>query len=256
MGFQSWLRGVFHQPPRPVPPPELLAGIGLGEFAAIGDEFCGIFRDRAGLGPRERVLDAGCGIGRMAIPLLRVLRRGSYEGFDIVRSSVEWCQQSIQPLHPRFRFQHVDVYNRFYNPAGTIAPTELRFPFEDREFDFVFLTSVFTHMFAPEVRHYLGEIARVLRPGGRVLATFFILDRLALDAVDRGKSSIGFHQAWEHGRIADPENPEMAVGYNPEWVTASIAASGLVLRDPILYGNWCERGEHVSYQDIVIADRR
>ena len=40
----------------------------------------------AQLSPDHRVLDIGCGTGRMAIPLTSFLsKKGSYEGFDIVR---------------------------------------------------------------------------------------------------------------------------------------------------------------------------
>ena len=47
--------------------------------------------------------------------------------------------------------------------------------FPDATFDFVCATSVFTHMLPAGVANYLREIRRVLRPGGRCLATFFVL---------------------------------------------------------------------------------
>ena len=41
--------------------------------------------------------------------------------------------------------------------------------------DVAFLTSVFTHMLPEDVEHYLDELARVLKPGGRTLITWFLL---------------------------------------------------------------------------------
>ena len=42
--------------------------------------------------PGERVLDVGCGIGRMARPLAGYLTGdGSYDGFDVNREGIRWC---------------------------------------------------------------------------------------------------------------------------------------------------------------------
>jgi hypothetical protein len=40
--------------------------IGEGDFDAVGQELLGYFRELAHLEPTERVLDIGCGLGRMA----------------------------------------------------------------------------------------------------------------------------------------------------------------------------------------------
>ena len=39
--------------------------------------------------------------------------------------------------------------------------------------------SLFPYLLAEEFEHYAAEIARVLKPGGRLLATFFLLDEEA-----------------------------------------------------------------------------
>ena len=113
------------------------------------------------------MLEPGCGTGRMAEPLTRYLGpAGSYDGFDVVRTAIDWCESNIASQHPNFHFRHVDVLNHVYNPKGRLDPEAFEFPYPDEAFDFVFLTSVFTHMRPPEMRHYLGQIRRVLRPGG------------------------------------------------------------------------------------------
>src|SRR5439155_26776504 len=136
----------------------------------IGDRWVQTFIRLVGLQPHERVLDLGCGIGRMAVALTRYLdHRGSYEGLDIVEAGIKWCTKHVTPRFPSFRFQLADVFNSHYNPKGKFKPSEYRLPYQADDFDFVFLTSVFTHMFAPEVENYLSEVHRVLRPGGRCL---------------------------------------------------------------------------------------
>jgi SAM-dependent methyltransferase len=190
----------------------------------------------------------------MARPLIRYLRRGSYEGFDIVPAAIAWCTSSLAPLHPRFHFRHVDLFNSYYNPEGTVRARSFRFPYADGEFDFVYLTSVFTHMFAADSTNYISEVRRVLRPGGRMLATFFLLDGCSLKLIELGKVDVPFFQEWEHGRIGYPDQPELAVAYDLSWLESTLENTGLALRRPIRFGNWTERGNALSYQDIVIAD--
>ena len=120
------------------------------------------------------MLDIGCGIGRMAVPLTRYLNeQGSYEGFDIVAEGIDWCTKKITPKYPRFSFHLADVYSQKYNPEGTFSASEYPFPFKDESFDLVFLTSVFTHMLPPDVENYMKEISRVLKRNGSCLITFF-----------------------------------------------------------------------------------
>ena len=59
-----------------------------------------------------------------------------------------------------FRFHRADVASEAYNPEGAAPSSTYRFPFRDWSFDFIFLSSVFTHMLPDAVEHYLHEIAR------------------------------------------------------------------------------------------------
>ena len=170
-------------------PPRRLDFVGHSDFAATGDEFLTYFVEMGGLQPGEAVLDVGCGIGRMARPLAGYLSEaGSYDGFDVNRDGIGWCRRRYAG-RPNFRFQVADLYNRRYNPRGAHAAVEYRFPYDDARFDFVILTSVLTHLLEAEADHYLAETARVLRPGGRVFATFFLLDDDARDAIAARESS-------------------------------------------------------------------
>src|SRR5437660_12267383 len=123
----------------------------------------------------------------MARPLTKYLKGGSYEGIDIVARSVQWCQRTYASRYPNFRFHFADIYNKVYNPDGKHQASEYRLPFETSSFDFVFLTSVFTHMLPQYMEHYLSEVVRVLKPSNRCLITYFLINAAAWNSLTRAR---------------------------------------------------------------------
>jgi len=237
-------------------PPRHLRDVGSGDFAEIGEEFLGHFQTLCDLGPTERVLDVGCGVGRMAVPLTRYLEAaGGYDGFDIVPASIRWCRRHITARFPHFRFHLADVCNSRYNRKGGQAAASYCFPFPDEAFDFAFLTSVFTHMLPPEIERYTEELRRVVRPGGRLLVTFFLLNPESEQLLRGGRSSIDFpHDLGVH-RLFDERSPEAAVAYRETWVRGLFERGDFAVSDPIRYGKWCGREHFSSYQDIIVVNR-
>ena len=144
-----------------------------------------------GLRPEHRLLDIGCGIGNIAIGLKDYLR-GGYDGLDIHPEAIDWCQRTLTPQYPSFRFHRADVASRAYNPNGRVPASEYRFPFPDRSFDFIFLASVFTHMMPDEVERYVREISRLLAPGGRCVESYFLLNDETRPGVAAGRSFMSF----------------------------------------------------------------
>ncbi|AXF85333.1 Demethylrebeccamycin-D-glucose O-methyltransferase [Ephemeroptericola cinctiostellae] len=166
------------------PPIDLSNKVGNGDFNATGQEFKRYFIELGRLQPSATVLDVGCGAGRMAMPLSDYLTLGRYFGIDIIEPSIEWCQTKITPTYNNFAFQHSNIFNRFYNPNGTILAKDYVFPFEGESFDFVFLTSVFTHMLPEDLEHYLSEISRVLKKGGVCFITYFLLNNESVELIN------------------------------------------------------------------------
>ncbi|MEA3034948.1 MAG: hypothetical protein QOH04_707 [Sphingomonadales bacterium] len=237
----------------PLMPPARLHSVGDTDFRRTGDEFLQHFLEMTGLRPDERVLDVGCGTGRMARPLAGYLTSGSYDGIDIVKPSIDWCRRAYRRfLH--FRFHHSDIYNKAYNPGGVAAANAYRFPFDDGAFDFIFLTSVFTHMLARDTRHYLDEIARVLAPGGRVLITAFLLDAESRAGIAAARTRFTFSHPLDGCFVETPDIPENAVAYEDGAFRAMAEDAGLAVAD-VHHGAW--RGtEARNFQDILIARLR
>ncbi len=235
-------------------PPRRLMFMGTPDYVVVGDEFLGHFRALGHLEPGHRVLDVGCGIGRMARPLTGYLdERGSYDGFDVDAAGVAWCQRNVSPRFPRFRFRHVDVRNDRYNPRGRVPPGELRFPFEDASFDFVFLTSVFTHMLPVDTGHYLREVSRVLAPGGRCLSTWFLRNEESDRLAREGKPFLALPHELDGCLVLDPAVPGDAIAIPEERALAAISDAGLELEPPVRYGRWAGRDAFLTFQDVVVA---
>lgn len=236
-----------------MPPDEFIRLIGGPDFKKIGEEFLVYFKDLCGLQPQDKVLEIGCGVGRMAIPLTGYLGpSGGYVGVDIVKDFIDWNQQNITTRAPNFNFIWADIFNSFYNATGIHRGEEYVFPFPDHSFDLVFLTSVFTHMLEEGFVHYVEEISRLLKPGGRCLATFFMLNPLQEALHKQGRNEFDF--TISHGRCkCYHEILELAVSYPESYVKEVFAANGLLVRDPVLYGSWSGRESYVSFQDLLVA---
>lgn len=128
------------------------------------------------LNPGDSVLDIGSGVGRSAMVLTEILNGESrYEGFDVVKEGVDWCNQKIKKDFPNFNFTYVPLFNDLYNEEKNDA-SQFIFPYEDSFFDKIFSFSVFTHMKLSEIEHYFSEINRVMKPDGLSLHTFFLYD--------------------------------------------------------------------------------
>ncbi len=245
---------VLGRRPQLVPPRGLLT-VGAGDYQATGERFLELLREHCGLVPDSRVLDFGCGIGRMAVPMTRFLEHGTYDGVDVSAADMRWCRRHISRKFPNFRFHTSAVYHREYNPGGTLRAVDDRLPFADGSFDVVLASSLFTHLLEAETEHYLAEVARVLADGGTAFVSFFLLNDESRALIDA--EACGFRFATSSGKayLHDERNPEGAVAYDKPFILDLFARQGLTVKEPLLYGCWCCREQFTSYQDIVVANR-
>jgi SAM-dependent methyltransferase len=116
--------------------------------------------DRLGLVAGDRLLDLGCGFGRHAYEAAR--RGADVIALDAGRDEVDGVASVFAAMAAA---GELDVAAR----VGTVQGDALRLPFADGTFDRVICSEVLEHL--RDDRRAMGELARVLRPGGTMAVT-------------------------------------------------------------------------------------
>ncbi len=238
--------------PLPLPPVYLRFMNESNErFLKTGEEFLQILR-QYGFGANSSVLDIGCGYGRLAYGIITNMDfRGQYLGADILPKHVQWCRDTITLAHGNFQFEVLSIHNARYNPRGLFDARTYRFKIANDTFDYGALFSVCTHMYEPEIWNYLGEIKRILKPGGICVSTFFLFDEARLPAITDAQHSMSMKFTLnDHTRYHNAEDPLHAIAYERQYATELIACQGLGLLD-CTYGNWAGDGGG-TYQDLGV----
>ena len=233
-------------------------GGGPDTFEQISDWHIKLLQQHIGLKPDMDVVEIGCGIGRDAIPFTQILdQKGSYLGTDVIRPSIEWCTENISRKHSNFEFVWHDIYDDLHNPDGAYTAQDIVLPREDKSVDLIVLQSVFTHMFDEEIKHYLEEFERVLRPGGVVWASVFIVDeaiRKHISELAPTQYALSFRHPLGNGcYINNTDSKRGAVAFTRDRLDELVEGSGLVhARDP-LRGGWSEYYDQPEFgQDCLI----
>jgi SAM-dependent methyltransferase len=178
----------------------------------------------------ESVFDFGCGCGRVARQLLQQdPRPRSYAGMDLHADMIAWCNENLAPAAPGFSFHHHDVFHQYFNP-GEGKPRTLPFPAADASASLVIAHSVFTHILEEDAEHYLGEVSRVLRPGGVAMASFFLFDKELFPMMEAHRNTL----------YTDPHVLTDAVIFDRTWLRQACERAGLVIagvRQPEVRGH-------------------
>jgi len=133
---------------------------------------------------------------------------------------------------------------------------EYTFPFRDEDFDFIFLTSVFTHLLPEDTENYLHETARLLRWDGRGFFTFFLLNETQQSLAKQGRNDIDFKYDADLYHTRDEAIPESGIAYNEAYLLQLLPECGLELYKPTHYGTWSGREDGFSYQDTLLVRRK
>ena len=227
---------------RKLPPNHLRIRIGVGNrffsnqtyYLNHAAPFWMYFMARGAVTLTSSIVDIGCGCGRFAHHLRDfrcqdVTFTGKYIGVDIDSEMLDWCRSHFDA--PRFEFLHSTHASKSYNQAGGSATYAI--PVPDETADFVFSRSLFTHLLEPELKNYLEESLRILKPGGQVVMSFFCLDYPPPTYGGRHT----FSHMMGNAAVESLEVPEAAVAYREAFVLGlardvGFSKAEVVGRDP------------------------
>ncbi|WP_437967070.1 methyltransferase domain-containing protein [Sorangium sp. So ce260] len=141
-------------------------------------------RARAGVGPQDRVLDAGCGVGGSAIHLASAAGCRAV-GINIVERQLELARTNARRLGVEDRVEFVKAS---YLDSG----------FEAGSFDVVWLLESSCHV--ADKGALLAEMHRVLKPGGRLVLADYFRRTGPMSASDAALID-GWADAWAMARL-------------------------------------------------------
>jgi SAM-dependent methyltransferase len=204
----------------------------MNSLKALG-EFLEPLSRHARLDSCKRILDWGCGCGRLARHFVSLPHSPAVTGCDIDPEAIAWCQENLSGAS----FVRVDPFPPTPFPAGA--------------FDLVTGASVFTHLSREIQFDWLEEMRRIIARGGFLLATTHG-DSAALFAsphMGRRTAALGFLD-----EIQDPTLDGIAPnGY----YRATFQSREYTLREWSKYFEIVEYVEQglFNYQDLVIMRR-
>lgn len=230
--------------------PEMFLWTGLSDMHA----FLEILENHLEAPPATRplrFLDFGCGCGR----LLRFLREASgleLHGADVNAQHIEWCRANLAPIA--------------FLASALVPPL----PFASGHFDGLWSLSVFSHLDEATGRVWRAELARVLTPGGILIATVQGETSLARAEADPALAlRIGWNPAHvERARAALAAHGHGFVRYDTQSLAAAHAGDNYGLHyttEQHLRRTWPDEqlelleyrpGGLRGWQDVVVLKRR
>jgi SAM-dependent methyltransferase len=191
--------------------------------------------ERLPIGPGASFLDAGCGLGELAIQVAEIVGpTGRAVGIDVSEQMLRRARASAEAAGSRAEFASASV-------------TSL--PFADATFDIARSERVFQHLDDDERVVAARELLRVVRPGGAVQIADPDHTKWGVAAADRDAADLIVD--WTARRPPSPESGLLAGGLlrDAGAVDVEVDISPVVMRS--LADWWTMLGMHGSLEDLV-----
>ncbi len=222
-------------------------------FDIIGQQYFKLLIEHANLTANSKILDIGCGTGRLAKQLAKFLNNNSYIGIDNNIKYIQYCTTT----YPDFKFDHLDVQHDEFNPTGKINPESVELPYSDRQFDLVVVMGLFNHFKFRWAAQYMRQISRVLKPRGIFFGTFILLNQVSMGAIESKstKRPFRFNYRSDEGWYEYQDRQLLNVALPEQALRKVFIRSSLMIKEPIRYGQWCNSQLALTGHDIIIAKK-
>lgn len=240
--------------------------VGGGNPELIGKRNLEILENLLELKSDSKILDFGCGCGRVALPLLdRLSKESKVVGVDIVPKLVDFCQKEIGNKYLNSSFFLLNESNEHYKEhikhSYIIDDKKIK-ALDDlhiKNFDLVYAFSVFTHLNKEDAIKYLKQINKCLKEGGYLILSAFFLNPYSIKNNIENISSLRFQDDIKKDKevyFANKLDKLAAVGFR-EYHFIEMAMNCGFQVDKISYGYWSSRiaGSLPFYQDVMVLSK-
>lgn len=250
------------------PPPHvrkiIQGNVSLWSYTSAGTEYATFLKLLCGLEAHHKILEVGCGCGRIASLLKYYMKKpGCFYGFDVIPELIYHAKKLFDPS--LFQFTCINIYSKMYNPdPSAVKAEDLKFPYEAKFFDIVYLVSVFTHILPPSIKNYVKEISRVTKINGKCMISIFLLQNNPIYLKGNWKENVSLDRLGtvnenpdsRYFKIGNATNPEDWVIYDLDYLLNIFKDNGFeLLMDPF-WGNWSGYPNWLTHQDILVFEKK
>lgn len=175
----------------------------------------------------DSILDFGCGCGRV-MRHGKTLKGPKLYGADLNPVLVPWCKKSLTFAD----FKSNKLYEKL--------------DYGDEKFDFIYAISVFTHLTEDLQNFWIGELTRILKPGGLLLITTHGKSRIQ---TLRPEEKEKFYLGQVVVRNKEYAGANICNAFHPEQYVRNVLAKGLTVID------FAPDGAKDANQDIFLLKK-
>jgi phytanoyl-CoA hydroxylase len=217
------------------------------------------------LRPSSRLLDFGCGVGRVMLSVLKYHPDvGHITGFDIMPQVIRFCDSHIASAFPQASFELIagsnDHYDHFIAQAGQVAPKthqQLQAQYTGA-FSGIYAFSVFTHVELADLNALLRLLSSLTAPGGQVLFTAFMLTPATRRAIGERRCRFPFAEGPLDTEgdtfVGNPRDRLGFIAFDHSLIERATFDAGLNIHH-IEYGSWAGTTSSASLQDVIVCGK-
>lgn len=185
----------------------------------------------------HKVLEIGCSIACLSLPIIKYLKNGQYIGVDCDRKCIEWARTHIGSCCNAL-FRCVRENDKF------------QLPFDNEEFDLIYSTTTFTTLSSSYLSRYLSEINRVLRKGGLLIINIFISNNSILAQLSARKNKVKLIIKNDNKVSIVSHYNEHVIIQDDSFIGKCANKNNFTLKE-IIFGNWNELSLSDNIGDII-----